>query len=264
MTAPASTSESGPRHRPQRQLRWWHWTLIGLALAGAVGGLAGLDKALYDWTITYVNTDVQLDDDFYHRTRRFWDVMRWIAGSAYGVLGFYFLLFAVRPRGERVANAMLIAVLLAGSATFVLKNAFGRERPNRDPTHLSFKPNFSDWWTDQGLSFPSGEATIAFALATAVTCAWPGTGWLMFPLALLCTLGRLVQGSHHLSDVLIGALLGWSIARTIYPRALDWMNALFGGGSGPQQPAMQPVEHQQKTALDDDGATRRPDRRSTP
>jgi membrane-associated phospholipid phosphatase len=103
--------------------------------------------------------------------------------------------------------AGLIALFVIGGAVVeVLKTAIERLRPNSMPTMLS------------GNSFPSGHTTgaaMAAAIAVALIHArdWPrGLRWGAYAAAVGCVLlqgaGRVVNGSHWLSDVVGSTFLG--------------------------------------------------------
>lgn len=100
------------------------------------------------------------------------------------------------------------AVALSGIIVTVSKRLIGRFRPN----HLG---DGSVWqfdlfaWTSNAASFPSGHATTAFAVATALTLL--GGRRVMpfaFAVAFLVALSRIIVGAHFASDVVAGAIFG--------------------------------------------------------
>jgi membrane-associated phospholipid phosphatase len=63
-------------------------------------------------------------------------------------------------------------------------------------------------------SFPSSHSTVAFALVAAFInnpIVWP----FMFVGAIFVAIGRVAVGVHYLSDVIVGAVLGFVIAFAI-------------------------------------------------
>ena len=79
-------------------------------------------------------------------------------------------------------------------------------RPRPFISHLGVHPLVSV--TPYMQSFPSGHATAAFAIATAVAAAHPRLGRWMFVCATLVALGRVLAGVHYPADILAGAVVG--------------------------------------------------------
>jgi membrane-associated phospholipid phosphatase len=126
-------------------------------------------------------------------------------------------------RGRRIERAWsgllgLGAAIGAGVATQVVKHLVGRPRPRLDlPVWEYFGPTLQ---SDMH-SFPSGHAATSFAVASLLAARYPRAAPLWYAAATAIGLGRVVSGSHHLSDVLAGAVLGlvigWSLAAWKHP-----------------------------------------------
>ncbi len=102
-------------------------------------------------------------------------------------------------------------ILASGIITPVLKQVVGRERPRTDDGSESF---------GNGESFPSGEATQAFALA-AVFARHYQQHWvdgLSWGLASLIGWRRIESDAHWASDVVAGALIGATVGHWIVGR----------------------------------------------
>ena len=61
-------------------------------------------------------------------------------------------------------------------------------------------------------SFPSGHTLHAVVFSLVVTAHYPPLGWLVWPFTALVAASRLVLGLHYVSDVVVGAVLGGTIA----------------------------------------------------
>ena len=119
----------------------------------------------------------------------------------------------LRDTGRDAFEAELIA---AGLITPLLKRGFGRARPNQDEmTSHDYDPGVA-----QQESFPSGHATNAFALASAV--AAHSNGWIIPTIAYSVASGvaasRLNDNVHWASDVFAGALIGAATGRFVAHR----------------------------------------------
>lgn len=105
------------------------------------------------------------------------------------------------------------SVALAGLTTHGLKAVFGRLRPDSlDADHFS---PFS-----RGRSFPSGHATVAFALATSLAdeIRRPWASVLLYGAATGTAFSRVHDRRHWLSDVALGAALGVTAAKFVNGR----------------------------------------------
>jgi undecaprenyl-diphosphatase len=127
--------------------------------------------------------------------------------------------FRVR-RAVRALTAfyVFLAVAVSGLIANFTKYALGRARPKHFAESGSF--SFDFWSGDAGwASFPSGHATTAMALGTALALLFPRLRWLFLALGFWIAVGRLFTRAHYPSDVLAGALLGaaiaWLLARTL-------------------------------------------------
>jgi PAP2 superfamily len=111
------------------------------------------------------------------------------------------------------------AVLDSEALTTVMKDVDRRMKPSEVPLN----GDFGDTWFNshagsigRGIgSFPSGHTIAAFSLATVFADRYPGhrwNAWVAYGLASAVGFSRISLQSHHPSDVLAGAALGYTIA----------------------------------------------------
>lgn len=87
-------------------------------------------------------------------------------------------------------------------AEIFLKNIFLRPRPSSAMGAIIVGLNCC------GYAFPSGHATIAFAMAVIVSRKEPRWRWAFFLFAVLIAFSRVYLGKHYPLDVFAGAVLG--------------------------------------------------------
>jgi membrane-associated phospholipid phosphatase len=123
-----------------------------------------------------------------------------------------------RPELEATGWTALEAAVLAEGATVALKVAAGRGRPEagRGP---------HDWsgprtGPDERLSFPSGHSACAFAAASVIARAHPGSAvpYAAYGAATLTAFARLETDAHWATDVWGGAAIGLWVGHTLAGR----------------------------------------------
>lgn len=82
----------------------------------------------------------------------------------------------------------------------------------RPPTALNILPLFSE----TSYSFPSGHAVFFFALAMGVYFAHKKFGRILFVVAVIIGVSRVMAGVHWPFDILAGAILGIGVALVFY------------------------------------------------
>ena len=141
----------------------------------------------------------------------------------------FYALGWVRKDSYTTHTALLAAEAAADCeiTAWVLKNAFGRERPNAVPTG----GNYSDTWFehyqppllgDEG--FPSGHAIAAFSVATIFARRYGNhrwVPWLAYGAATAVGFSRITLQAHFPSDVFAGAVFGYVISRFVVLRGRD-------------------------------------------
>lgn len=98
----------------------------------------------------------------------------------------------------------------AGIVTTVIKTAAGRSRPYVGKGNMDWHPvKFN---TDQ-TSFPSGHATLAFAVSSVMSNYLDNIYWKVgwYSIAGLVGTARIYHDKHWLSDVVVGSAIGYFI-----------------------------------------------------
>lgn len=190
-------------------VRWWQPVLV----IGAIATVSLADRSVNDW----------IQD---HRTPQSDDIARVFRYGGepevtFGIGGGILVAgtIAGKPEVQRSGGRVLLSIIAAGLTTGVLKAGTGRYRPAESDDPYIFKP-FSGHD-----SFPSGHATMAFALATSLSNEIKN-GWVSAALYTFATgtaWSRLNDERHWLSDVLAGATVGITTATIVHrhpPRLL--------------------------------------------
>lgn len=108
---------------------------------------------------------------------------------------------------EMPVKAMLAAVLAYG-VRWVIGTVVGRPRPFAALSEVHQLVPMDHLYN----SFPSGHASLAFALAFVVWRQDRDWGMAFLILAALVALGRVFVGVHYPLDILGGAVVGWAAA----------------------------------------------------
>jgi undecaprenyl-diphosphatase len=103
---------------------------------------------------------------------------------------------------------MLVAGAIGAAIYKVLKNKLVRERPFIGLIGIECAMPPLDRY-----SFPSGHTLHAVLFSTIAVSHVPDLAIVLLPFTLLIAASRVVLGLHYPSDVIVGALLGWTIAK---------------------------------------------------
>jgi membrane-associated phospholipid phosphatase len=117
----------------------------------------------------------------------------------------------------------LLAHALAGLINNALKHVIGRGRPKFMHAGKSeFAPLSGSGWD----SFPSGHSMASFAVATVLAVKFPKARWIVICMACAIAVSRMVRGSHYLTDVVGGAILGALVGAVVAHPWKDWRSSL--------------------------------------
>jgi PAP2 superfamily. len=127
---------------------------------------------------------------------------------------------------SRILTAMILAGIMAGLASNLLKLGAGRVRPRVEQVeHGWYGPKHEDRWVSlqhNFQSFPSSHASCAFGFFFPLFLSrrWAGAAGLLVAAAIAWS--RVQLNAHHVSDVAAGALLGiltgWLVWRWVVAR----------------------------------------------
>jgi membrane-associated phospholipid phosphatase len=142
-------------------------------------------------------------------------------------LGAYGLIF----KNEKIKTTTLLATqayLTGGAMERLLKFISGRQRPYYyNPNAVEAEPTFHGPFSKAGKdingkrlqsSFPSGHATVAFAAATVFALEYkdkPFIPILSYSVATLIGLSRITENKHWISDVFVGAIVGYYTGKQV-------------------------------------------------
>lgn len=175
------------------------------------------DKDVRDFSQRNLNTtsdDIFRIEKYYHA-----ELM------AASVLSMYIYGLADDNKGaRRLALELTEATLLATSLTVIGKSLIGRGRPYKQEGQYYFSPiNFDNDF----MSFPSGHTMLAFAYSTVmanqVDNVFWDIGW--YSLAGMVGYARIYHNQHWLSDVLMGAAIGYFAGEFVSNHPLNNKNS---------------------------------------
>ncbi len=192
--------------------RWGggEWLTAGLFAAG-VGGLFLIDEDIQDWWQHDVRGD--LTDNLASTFEPLGHNKNTFAGAA-ALAGFGMLID--NHKAQETGLLAMQAILLTAPLVEALKLTGGRHRPNHSPNdaHVWDGPA----WSQEQKSFASGHAAYAFTAATVIANQYKDN-WLVpvgaYSVAGLTALSRVNDNKHWVSDIVVGAALGWGIGTIV-------------------------------------------------
>ena len=189
-----------------------HWDVDnGIDFAGVLFGTAAcmtFDSTARRWTHNNQSTDLGHLAD----VGRFYGQTYTGAGIAGGVYlgGLIFKNEKVRVTGRMIFESLLFS----GVVTTVLKSVVGRSRPYTDDGPFMFHALTLN---ADHLSFPSGHATVAFAVSSVIAARFnnPMAYILSYGMATVTALSRIYNDQHWMSDTFLGACIGAFIGNAV-------------------------------------------------
>jgi undecaprenyl-diphosphatase len=130
------------------------------------------------------------------------EFMFWFSffGTWFFVLIFMTSLFLWQENKRKWILPLWFSVIASLAVTYFLKIILMRTRPD-----IALLPSSSS-------SFPSGHATAVFSTLAILDREFPKIRWFWLTFSLIVVLSRLYLGMHYLTDVVMGALIGYSVS----------------------------------------------------
>ncbi len=184
--------------------------LVASAVVGTAAGLSLADEEIHGW---FQDSRSDTSDSIASIVEPAGDGLA-VVPSLGGLC-----LYGYLADDSRMGRASLLALesyVVSGIITNVIKFSGHRHRPSADDGAYEWDgPGFSG----DNLSFPSGHATTAFAVASVFASEYEDTGYVPFiaySVATLAALSRIHDNQHWASDVFFGSAIGYFTGKTIY------------------------------------------------
>lgn len=179
------------------------WLVVGILVCGFLPMLA--DRYVYDHWM-YANV-------YDHDWARLLRVMGFLPTWALAALALWLHERQDAPhRASSRAWYLVGAPLLGGLGAELGKLMLRRERPSVLAGAYSFRAWSDHPFSTSGLAWPSSHTMVAFAAAGALAHLFPRARWVWYGLAAGCGVTRILAQAHFVSDVTLGAFLGWGVA----------------------------------------------------
>ncbi len=184
------------------------WITASL-VAGTTIGLYVNDDKIKDWVQRNKNTTSQ---DIVRNARR-------VGAASLPVLGAFYL-YGYATDNDKAQKTVLLSIeSFAITGVFVQTLKFGthRHRPyTGDPYNTWDGPSFDN--EGGHLSFPSGDASSAFAVATVVATEYDNyviVPPLAYGAATAIALGRVYDNAHWSSDAFVASAIGYFVGKAV-------------------------------------------------
>ena len=149
------------------------------------------------------------------------NTVRWLGNGKFQIPAMLLMIGVGAILARRVYRAggwALLAFLVSGAIANIIKVVVHRPRPW---VELPPPESWSGYLhTSELQSFPSGDSTTTFAIATVLGLMFPRLRVPLLIVAVIVAIARVLVGSHYPSDVCAGAMLGLAVGRLVARSAL--------------------------------------------
>jgi membrane-associated phospholipid phosphatase len=203
-----------------------------LSLVCSCGALVLVFLGLFEWDVPFTRFVRSLNDLHIDHLANPWLARLSDIGDQLGrgeslaviSLAMWAVGFVLKQETWKAAGwRSLLAHGIAAGIGNLVKHAVGRPRPKfMHAGNLELSPVTGSGWD----SFPSGHATASFAVATVLAAKFPQWRWVILPFAMAIAASRIVRGSHFLTDVAGGAVIGYVIGSVAVGPWREWRASL--------------------------------------
>ncbi len=161
-------------------------------------GLVFVDQPLYEWT---TNKDCAI-------ANRTWTHLTNLGDPRFHLA----VAMLLGMMGSQLGEDMIYALGYTGVNTGIFKATTGMSRPHLHEGTRFIGPTFDERYH----GMPSAHTASSTAMATVLHEHYPGSGWVLYPLAGMIGLSRLHLEQHWPSNVVVGAWLGYLSTKHYY------------------------------------------------
>jgi hypothetical protein len=190
-------------------MRWdAHDWLEASLVVGTGIALFVVDENIQTWVQDHKNRTTSHISDAVKKTGT-------LSAPALAALGIY----GYAAKDARAKKTFLLSIesfLITGAYVQTLKHVTGRHRPNTGDSHNTWSgPSLSG--SNDVHSFPSGDASSAFAVAAVVASEYDNriVPPLVYTASALIALSRVHNNAHWSSDIFIGSAIGYYTGKAI-------------------------------------------------
>ena len=179
-------------------------------VTGLAVGLFTQDDHIHSWVQKHKNaTTAHLSDNA--KMIGIYSIPAVIGLGAYGYI-------ADDGKSREAVLLSAESFIITGAFVQVLKHSTGRHRPYTGSTYNTWSGPIISGYHDDHLSFPSGDASSAFSVASVIASEYDNmvVPPLVYTGSLLIALSRVHNNVHWSSDVFVGSAIGYFVGKAVF------------------------------------------------